>query len=189
ALKEAQKRRVDSRKKSLGPAARAKQQRSRGRRDGGPGTEPSSIKIWLHDMIDRQMARDGTAEIAEKLSEELDDLEKRLDSQRRYILELEAKLDDTEGLKNRRKSRERYHAELLDAQENLDSMSAQWSVMQKRYIELTDPSNRITQPGDSLKEVLSVVSSNLDAMARVFWEELLAGEAAALLHDSPVART
>ncbi|KAF4703205.1 hypothetical protein FOZ62_020166, partial [Perkinsus olseni] len=78
-------------------------------------------------MIDRQMARDGTAEIAEKLSEELDDLEKRLDSQRRYILELEAKLDDTEGLKNRRKSRERYHAELLDAQENLDSMSAQWS--------------------------------------------------------------
>ncbi|KAF4716901.1 hypothetical protein FOZ62_007828, partial [Perkinsus olseni] len=81
ALKEAQKRRVDSRKKSLGPAARAKQQRSRARRDGGPGTEPSSIKIWLHDMIDRQMARDGTAEIAEKLSEELDDLEKRLDSQ------------------------------------------------------------------------------------------------------------
>ncbi|KAF4668773.1 Kinesin-like protein kif21b [Perkinsus olseni] len=174
ALKEAQKRRVDSRKKSLGPAARAKQQRSRARRDGVPGTEPSSIKIWLRDMIDRQMARDGTAEIAEKLSEELDDLEKRLDSQRRYILELEAKLDDTEGLKNRRKSRERYHAELLDAQENLDSMSAQWSVMQKRYIELTDPSNRITQPGDSLKEVLSVVSSNLDAMARVFWEELLA---------------
>lgn len=59
--------------------------------------------------------------------------------------------------------------------------------------QLTDPSNRLAHPGDSLKEVgkcfaplgifgkvLSVVASNLDAMARIFWEELLNGEPSSL---------
>ncbi|KAF4662139.1 Kinesin-like protein kif21b [Perkinsus chesapeaki] len=178
ALKEAQKRRVDSRKKSFGPPGKAlKRQQNKPaavRGKTGPATtEKNDIKIWLDDLMEKQIARDGTAEMAEKLSEELDELEKRLDSQRRYIFELESKMDDTEGMKNRRKSRERYHAELLDAQENLDSMSAQWSVMQKRYIELTDPANNSARPGDSLKEILSVVSSNLDVMAKIFWEDLM----------------
>lgn len=53
---------VDSRKKSLGPAAQVRQQqRARGQKKG-PGAELSCIKIWLNDLLDRQMARDGASE-------------------------------------------------------------------------------------------------------------------------------